>query len=225
MTHTGMTGGHYGVKKTMAQVQRRGYWKSWRQDVARYVKRCPECATYRRGKPPKLGQLQEMLMGAPMERLGIDLTGPWPKANNKVYILTCIDHFTKWADAIPIPNKEAATVAKALVTKIFTSVGTALQILSDRGKEFDNSMMISLCQLMGTDKIRTTSYKASTNACVERLHRSMNDMIAKCVNDNQKNWTEVLPHVMCAYRSAVHNQPVILRTCYSMDENYMHRSI
>ena len=139
-----------------------------------------------------------------MERLGIDLTGPWPKANNKVYILTCIDHFTKWADAIPIPNKEAATVAKALVTKIFTSVGTALQILSDRGKEIDNSLMISLCQLMGTDKIRTTSYKASTNACVERLHRSMNDMIAKCVNDNQKNWTEVLPHVMCAYRSAVH---------------------
>jgi len=29
-------------------------------------------------------------------------------------------------------------------------------------------------------------------------------MCAKIVDDNQKNWTEVLPHVMAAYRSAIH---------------------
>ena len=139
MAHAGMSGGHYGIKKTGLQVQRRAYWKSWRQDSARFVRRCTECATYRRGKPPKLGQLQDMQVGAPMERAGIDLTGPWPKSNNCVYILTFIDHFTKWADAIPIPNKEAETVARALVTKIFSHVGCVMELLSDMGREFDNS--------------------------------------------------------------------------------------
>ena len=202
--HTGMTGGHYGARKTCSQLQRRAYWKSWRQDCIRYVKRCPQCASYRRGQPPRQGELQDMQVGAPMERAGIDLTGPWPRSDNKIYILTFIDHFTKWADAIPLPNKEAHTVAKALVNRIFTQVGCVSQLLSDQGKEFDNSLMNSLCHLLQTDKIRTTPYKASTNACVERLHRSMNSLIAKCIDENQRNWTEVLPHVMAAYRSSVH---------------------
>ena len=143
-------------------------------------------------------------MGSPMERVGIDLTGPWPKSNGKIFILTFIDHFSKWADAVPIPNKEAETVAKALVTKILPITGCMLQLLSDMGREFDNALMTSLCNLLGIHKLRTTPYKASTNAVVERLFKSMNSMIAKCVDENQINWTDVLPHVMTAYRSAVH---------------------
>ena len=145
-----------------------------------------------------------MTIGSPMARAWIDLTGPWPKSKGNVYILFFIDHFSKWADAIPIPCKDAKTVAKALVSKIFTQVGCVLQLLSDQGKEFDNLLLTSLCHLLGTDKIRTSPYKASTNASVERLHRSINSMIAKCIDKNQKNWTEVLPFVMSAYRSAIH---------------------
>jgi len=204
LAHTGMSGGHYGIKKTALQVQRRAYWKTWRQDSARFVKRCSQCATYRRGLPPRLGYLQDMQVGSPMERAGIDLTGPWPKSGNKIYILTFIDHFTKWADAVPIANKEAETVARALVTQIFSKIGVVLQLLSDCGREFDNALMAALCNLLGIHKLRTTPYKPSTNASVERLHRSMNAMIAKCVDDNQRNWTEVVPYVMSAYRSAVH---------------------
>ena len=29
LAHTGMTGGHYGIRKTIAPVQRRSYWKTW----------------------------------------------------------------------------------------------------------------------------------------------------------------------------------------------------
>jgi hypothetical protein len=187
MAHTGMNGGHYGIRKTQQQVQRRSYWKTWRQDCARFIRRCNHCASYRRGKPPKLGDLQDMTVGSPMARAGIDLSGPWPRSDGNTYILSFIDHFTKWAEAVPIPNKEAETVAKALVNNVFTKVGCVLQLLSDQGREFDNLLLTSLCHLLGTDKIRTSPYKASTNACTERLHRSINSMIAKCVDDNQRN--------------------------------------
>lgn len=63
-----------------------------------------------------------MQVGAPTERTGIDLTGPWPRSDNKIYILTFVDHFAKWADEIPLPNKEAHAVAKALANRIFTQV-------------------------------------------------------------------------------------------------------
>jgi transposase InsO family protein len=215
LAHIGLTGGHYGVRKTCQQVQRRAYWKSWRIDTRRFVQQCPQCATFRSGKAPKQGPLQDMQVGSPFERMGIDLTGPWPKSNNKVYILTCIDHYTKWADAIALPNKEAVTVAKALVDVVFCHVGLPLQLISDQGKEFDNNLMAALCTRLGIDKVRTTAYHPASNGSVERLHRSMNSMLAKSVDDNQKNWTEVLPYVMAAYRSAVHES-----TGYS--PNFLH---
>jgi hypothetical protein len=105
---------------------------------------------------------------------------------------------------VPLPSKDTVTVAKALVSRIFTQVGCVFHLLSDQGKEFDNLLLKSLCSLLGTDKIHTTAYKPSTKTCVERLHRSMNLLIAKTIDDNHHNWTKVLPHVMLAYQCAVH---------------------
>lgn len=156
-----------------------------------------------------------MQLGAPFERCGIDLTGPWPKSNGKVYILTYLDHFTKWADAIPVTNKEAETIAKALVSQLCCHVGVPIQLLSDQGKEFDNNLMAALCLLLGVDKVCTTPYQTSTNGAIERMHRSINSLLAKCVDENQRNWTDVLPQVMSAYRCAVHES-----TGYS--PNFLH---
>jgi len=41
-----------------------------------------------------------MVTGAPFERLHVDLTGPRPKSRRgSVFIVTCVDPFTKWAEA------------------------------------------------------------------------------------------------------------------------------
>ena len=203
--HTGMTGGHMGIRKTMHQLQMRAYWPGWSEDVARFCRRCPECATYHRGQPKRQGELQIFPVGEPFERIAIDLTGPHtPSRSGHVYILTMVDLFTKWSEAIPIRNKEAVTVARALFDVILSRFGIPLQILSDNGKEFDNSLMKELCRLLEVDKVRTTVYKASTNGAVERLHRTMNAMLGKVVEYNQRNWDEFLPSVMAAYRASRH---------------------
>jgi hypothetical protein len=102
-------------------------------------------------------------------------------------MLTYIDHFTKWADAIPLPKKEAVTVANALVSKIFVHVGVLLQILSDQGNDFNNNLMTSLCNKLGLDKVRTSPDYAATNGFIECMHMSINTMFAKCVDENQRN--------------------------------------
>jgi predicted aspartyl protease/transposase InsO family protein len=203
--HAGLTSGHFGRRKTTQLLARRAYWKSWRKDCINFVRQCQQCQSFLRGQPPRNGELQDMTVASPMERAGIDLTGPWPKSHNNTFILTFIDHFTKWADAVPIPNQVAHTVAKALVEKIFTQVGCVLQLVSDQGKEFDNQVTTEICHRLHIDKTRTTPYKPSTNASVERMHRTMHSIFAKMIDNNQHNRSELLPFVMAAYRSAPHD--------------------
>ncbi len=56
--------------------------------------------------------------------IGIDLIGPIsPKSQHgNQYILTISDYFTKFVDAIALPNKEAISVASALFKVIIISV-------------------------------------------------------------------------------------------------------
>jgi hypothetical protein len=54
------------------------------------------------------------ISGEPMERVAVDIFGPLPltKQGNK-YILVISDLFTKWTEAIAIPNQESTTICKA----------------------------------------------------------------------------------------------------------------
>ena len=205
LAHTGMNGGHLGVKRTSAQLQLRAYWVGWSNSVANYCARCPECSQYHCGNPPRHGRLQPMVVGEPFEKLAIDLTGPHPTSRSgNVFILTVVDVFSKFAEALPLRNKEAVTVARALVDVVITRYGVPLQILSDNGREFENNLLHEICNLLGIDKIKTTAYKASTNGVVERFHRTLNSMLGKVVSSSQRDWDERLPAVMAAYRASKH---------------------
>ena len=205
MVHSGMTGGHMGEKKTRRGVQLRAYWVGWKETVHQVLQCCDECQRYHRGKIPKAAEMQTMTMGAPWERLGIDITGPFPKsARGNKFMLTMIDHFTKWAEVVPIPNHVATTVARVMVEQIITRFGVPLQILTDRGSEFESQLFKELCRVLGIDKIRTTAYKPSTNGMIERLHRSLNSMIGKTVDFHQRYWDEQVPVVIAAYRASRH---------------------
>jgi transposase InsO family protein len=205
LAHTGMTGGHLGVRRTRWQVRRRAYWVGWSRDVKRFCRCCPQCNRYHRGQPPRQGPLQPLPCGEPWERLGIDITGPHPRSRRgHIYILTVMDYFTKYVEAIPMANQEATSVAKALVENVIVRYGAPLQILTDQGTNFDGNLFRELCGLLGIDKVRTSSYRPSTNGLIERFHRTLNAMLGKVVSSHQRDWDEVLPHVLAAYRASLH---------------------
>ena len=54
-----------------------------------------------------------MILGGVAERWTIDLTGPHPMLDGYKYIFTAICPFSKYANAVPIRDKEATTVAKS----------------------------------------------------------------------------------------------------------------
>lgn len=205
LAHEGLTGGHLGIRRTLAQLQHRAYWPGWREDVELQLQRCQECAQYQRDKPPHQGLLQTFLVGEPMECLGIDVTGPHPVSRQgHRYIFTVIDHFTKWAEAYPIRNQESFTVASTLVDNWISRYGCPRQILTDQGPCFEAALFRDLCRLLQIDKVRTSPYKPSTNGTIERLHRTLNSMIGKVLSNNQHDWNLHVPWVMSAYRASRH---------------------
>jgi len=67
-----------------------------------------------------------MVVGTPMERIHLHLTGPHPSVGGFTYICTALCAFTKYAVAWPIRDKKATTVAKGLMEKVIVPFGAPL---------------------------------------------------------------------------------------------------
>jgi len=164
------------------------------------------CARYHRGTTKKQGELQNMCVGAPWERVAIDITRPHPQSTkgNK-FMITVLDHFTKYAFTFPVRSHDAITVAKYLVERVFLVYGVPTQLLSDRRAEFEGSVMTEVCRLMEIDKIQTRSYKPLTNLALERIHRTLNTMLGKIVCKQQRDWDTHIAYVLAAYNATEHS--------------------
>jgi len=88
-THTGMTGGHFGQSKTLFQVKRRFHWGTWKTDVIRYCRQCPQCCQYQDKVKPYTGPEPISWLKEP------ESTGP-TGGENEVMPLT--DHLDPFVD-------------------------------------------------------------------------------------------------------------------------------
>jgi len=120
-------------------------------------------------------------------------------------MITVLDHFTKYAFPFLVRSHDTVTVAKYLVERVFLVYGVPTQLLSDRGAEFEGSVMTEVCRLMEIDKIRTTAYKTSTNGALERVHRALNTLLGKIVSENQRDWDGHVAYVLAAYNATEHS--------------------
>lgn len=65
-------------------------------------------------------------------------------------------------------------------------------------------MFKEICQILGIDKTRTTPYRPQSDGMIERANRTIENMLATFVSKNQKDWDDLIPLLMLAYRSATH---------------------
>jgi len=174
-----MTGGHLGRKRTAASIQARAHWPTRSSDLDAFLRECTPCARYYRESAPRKANLQTPSVGEPWQRVSVDITGPHPRSSkSNQYILTLVDHFSKLAEAIPLRNHTAPTVARALMIHVFLRFGAPQQLLSDRGTEFESQLFQELMQWTEIDKMRTTVFHPSCNGVVEQFHRTLNSMLA-----------------------------------------------
>ena len=203
--HDTLQGGHLGSNKTWNRAKRSGFfWNSMRLSVREHVRECLVCQKNKPRGTSKNHPVLPLKTGHKFEMIGMDLVGPLPRTERRNrYMLVIVDYWTRWCEAIPIPNKESATVAGAFMRVWVSRYGCPMTILSDQGKEFDSALFKECCLLMNSWKVRTSPFHPRCNGLTERLNQTIERMLAAFVADNQLDWDEKLPFVMMAYRSAV----------------------
>ena len=96
-------------------------------------------------------------VGAPMERIAINVMGPLPiiDRENK-YVLVISDYFTKWTESSAMSNQEAETVADVVAREFVSRFGVPRQLDTDQGRNVESRLFQEMCRILEIDKIRTT---------------------------------------------------------------------
>ena len=191
--------GHMGAQKTTKLVQREYFWLDMLRDIKEYCKSCVSCTV---SKPPHPRPQAPLTLTSqptePWQEISIDLKGPFgtkPTSRGNRYVLVAIDLMTRAAEMVPIPDKTAKTVASALVREVFCRHGIPESFLSDRGLEFENQGLTTLAENLGIDKKRISPLHPQANVVVERLNRTIGNMLRKSVDKVGENWDLEIPFV------------------------------
>lgn len=145
-------------------------------------------------------------MGAPFERLIIDIVGPLPttvRGNKQIVVV--MDSFTKWPEAYPVEDIRAETVARGLFEHVISRFGVPKEIHSDQGTSFEAAVFQEVMSLLGVHKTRATPMHPQSGGQVERFNRTLWNMLSKVTEKNQKDWDLKLPGVLMAYRGTEHS--------------------
>ncbi|KAL9964889.1 hypothetical protein ACROYT_G028596 [Oculina patagonica] len=203
--HNHTTASHRGVNKTLGALRARYYWSGLTAQVKKWVKVCHDCGAKKNWGKTRRSPLKQYIVGAPMERLAMDILGPLPQTpRGNRFALVVTDYFTKWTESYAIPNQDAVTVAEKLVSEFLCRFGVPREIHSDQGTNFESKVMAEVCKLLDIEKTRTTPLHPQSDGQVERYNRTLIEMLRGKLKESQDDWDLQLQPCMMAYRSSVH---------------------
>jgi hypothetical protein len=102
-------------------------------------------------------------------------------------------------EAVPVTSITAESVAKAFITGWVSRFGTPLELVTDRGQQFESALFRQLSRSLGFHRIRTTAFHPQSNGLLERFHRTLKAALRSKVIGGAV-WTEALPLVLLALR-------------------------
>ncbi|CAF2152780.1 unnamed protein product [Rotaria magnacalcarata] len=195
--------GHFGVKRTYLKLKNKFWWPGMIQFITNYIKNCLLCQQYNISRIKKPGKLCQIpTPDGPFQLIGIDFCGRFkrtPRENQ--YVLCITDYFTRWVDAIALPNCSAQTTAQTIFNDYICRYGVPKSILSDQGTHFNNQLMDFMAKLIGYNHTFSTVYHPQSNGMVERFNATFVPQLAKLHDHENNNWDEYLSPVVFAYNT------------------------
>ncbi|KAG9395249.1 hypothetical protein J8273_0470 [Carpediemonas membranifera] len=197
---------HTGSNATYQMLKKMGFWPSMLNDVRRTVKRCPICLKSRIRNYIEV-EAGSSLRGKPWETVAVDTIGPLPLDNlGARYIVTAVDMFTRYTELIPVASDDARTVAQALWDRVFTRYGVPLELQSDGGPEYANSILDAMLTELKVLRHFTIPYHPQSNGLVERrnaeIGRHLRWMVLAIASRDE--WATLVPTVQMILNGTTH---------------------
>ncbi len=204
--HGELLTGHKGVYKTKERLFQCFYWPGMDADIAAHLKSCHRCQVRRRDDRPPPTLLSPLpLPTEPGQRVHADLFGPLKTLEKgKKFILCITDAFTKYVELVALPNKEAATVAEAIIDKWICRFGAPLDLVTDQGTEFCARMSQELFTRLGTAHLTTTLHHPQCNSQAEVANKTIAKYLASFCDDSTLDWEMYLAPLMFSYNTSFH---------------------
>ena len=129
----------------------------------------------------------------------MDIDGPTPQSTSgHEWLLVVSDHFTKFAQAFPVRNNSAVTLAKKVMDEYICRFGCFEGLQSDQGANVEGAVFRGLCDLIDEPKTSTTPYHPQRNGQVEILNKSLVKILCKLISDYRRDWADFVRKVVLA---------------------------
>lgn len=198
---------HAGWSRTADRIQLDWFWPKMREEIRRRVTTCVHC---QRSKPGEARatrvQTGGLRCGRPWQVMALDLVGPLPAtAKGNQWLMVIADHFTKWGDAITLPNATTEEILDRLEHSVFMQYGIPERIHTDQGAQFEGSLFQEFCHLRGIDHSTTTPYHPQGNGVVERNNRTLTEALRALLDAEDGEWDEWAARIMRTFRATPHS--------------------
>ncbi|GFX09075.1 retrovirus-related Pol polyprotein from transposon 17.6 [Trichonephila clavipes] len=147
------------------------------------------------------GRLIPIVSNYPNEIVTLDLLGPYPvsrvRRNRNVIVIT--DHFSKWAEIIPLKKASARVIADNFFDNYISCFGAPIKLISDNSPQFISDIFENLSERLGIRHVKTVVYRPQANG-TDSVNRESG---ANYVNEQHDTWDHILREFAYAIRTAV----------------------
>ncbi|GFV05047.1 transposon Ty3-G Gag-Pol polyprotein [Trichonephila clavipes] len=126
----------------------------YEKQIKTWVRGCDKCQrskVQRHTKSP-LGTFSTP--DARFSHIHIDIVGPLPPSDGFQYLLTMIDRFSRWPEAVPIPDTTAKNDQSCNISSLIARFGCPSLITTDQGSQMRSSLFAEFTRILGTDRVK-----------------------------------------------------------------------
>eukprot|EP00253_Pinus_taeda_P032415 PITA_32415 len=103
------------------------------------------------------------------------------------YIIITMDHFTKWAEAMPTYSVDGKTISRFLFNHVISRFGVPQAIVIDHGSHFRDYMMAQLTSTLGLRHDGSPPYYPQANDQVEVVNKVLVTMLQRTIGMHKSN--------------------------------------